>query len=78
MVPAIIATMSPGSRRSAGERIGPFEIERYLASGGMGDVYVGRVVDTGEAVALKFELGRADYLGQPAWVHAAMQVAFRF
>jgi hypothetical protein len=34
--------------------------------------------DISEAVAFKFELGRADYLGQPAWVQAAMQVAFRF
>jgi hypothetical protein len=34
--------------------------------------------DVSEAVALKFEIGRADYLGQPAWVQAAMQVAFRF
>jgi hypothetical protein len=34
--------------------------------------------DISEAVALKFELGRADYLGQPTWVQAAMQVAFRF
>jgi hypothetical protein len=34
--------------------------------------------DISEAVALKFELGRANYLGQPAWVQAAMQVAFRF
>jgi hypothetical protein len=34
--------------------------------------------DVNEAVALKFELGREDYLGQPAWVRAAMQVAFTF
>jgi hypothetical protein len=34
--------------------------------------------DMSEAVALKFELGRTDYLGRPAWVQAAMQVAFRF
>jgi hypothetical protein len=34
--------------------------------------------DITEAVAFKFEIGRADYLGQPAWVQAAMQVAFRF
>ncbi|HEX4593420.1 MAG TPA: hypothetical protein VH157_04050, partial [Bryobacteraceae bacterium] len=34
--------------------------------------------DLSEAVALKFELGRQDYLGQPAWVQAAMQIAFTF
>jgi hypothetical protein len=34
--------------------------------------------DVNEAVALKFELGREDYHGQPAWVRAAMQVAFSF
>ena len=34
--------------------------------------------DVNETVALKFELGRQDYLGQPAWVRAAMQVAFSF
>jgi tetratricopeptide (TPR) repeat protein len=46
--------MSPTRRRADGERIGAFEIVRYLASGGMGDVYVGRHVETGEEVALKF------------------------
>ncbi len=46
--------MSSGSRRDPGERIGDFEIVKYLASGGMGDVYVGRDVHSGEAVALKF------------------------
>ncbi len=46
--------MSPTRRRPDGERIGSFEIVRYLASGGMGDVYVGRQVDTDEEVALKF------------------------
>jgi hypothetical protein len=34
--------------------------------------------DISEAVALKFELGRQDYIGLPAWVQAAMQVAFTF
>jgi hypothetical protein len=34
--------------------------------------------DISEAVALKFEIGQANYLGQPAWIQAAMQVAFRF
>lgn len=47
-------TMTPSRRRVDGERIGPFEIVRYLASGGMGDVYVARVASTGDEVALKF------------------------
>jgi hypothetical protein len=34
--------------------------------------------DLNEAIALKFELGRDNSLGQPAWVQAAMQIAFRF
>ena len=39
--------MSPGLARKPGDRVGPFEIVEYLASGGMGDVYVGR--DTRES-----------------------------
>jgi hypothetical protein len=34
--------------------------------------------DLNEAVALKFELGRDNRVGQPAWVQAGMQVAFTF
>src|SRR5690349_16528645 len=46
--------MSAGGRRAAGDRVGPYEIGRYLASGGMGDVFVARHTASGEEVALKF------------------------
>ena len=34
-------------------RIGPFEIERELGRGGMGDVYLGRDTKLGRRVAIK-------------------------
>ncbi len=40
--------------RAPGERVGAFEIVRYLASGGMGDVYVALDTASREEVAIKF------------------------
>ncbi len=52
--------MSPPPRLAAGARVGPYVIERHLASGGMGEVYVAR--DNGDVgapdrVALKVVAG---------------------
>jgi serine/threonine protein kinase len=37
----------------AGERIGAYEILRFLGGGGMGDVYLGRHVHIGRQAAIK-------------------------
>ena len=58
-------------RGAAGDAVHQYMPWRTIVVGGLR-------YDINEAVALKFELGRADYLGLPAWVQAAMQVAFRF
>src|SRR6478736_2105157 len=40
--------LAPGTRLN-----GIFEIETHIASGGMGEIYRGRAVETGDAVAIK-------------------------
>jgi serine/threonine protein kinase/tetratricopeptide (TPR) repeat protein len=40
-------------RMKLGERLGAYELDSHLGSGGMGDVYAARHVATGERVALK-------------------------
>ncbi|MBC8328438.1 MAG: serine/threonine protein kinase [Planctomycetes bacterium] len=47
--------LEPGAEGSlVGERAGPFQLERHLASGGMGEVYLGqRVDDFEQTVAVK-------------------------
>lgn len=48
-----------GRRRNEGDRIGAYEVVRYLASGGMGDVYEARDTRTQATVALKLLGDRA-------------------
>ncbi len=45
--------MPPGRLRAVGDRIGPYEIVRHLASGGMGDVYEARSASHEDLIALK-------------------------
>lgn len=60
--PPAQATMSPSGSRpttavTAGTRIiGTYEIERLINTGGMGEVYRGRNIHNGEAVAIKIVL----------------------
>ena len=42
------AALAPGTRLN-----GIFEIERRIASGGMGEIYRGHVIETGDPVAIK-------------------------
>jgi hypothetical protein len=58
-------------RGPAGDAVRQYVPWRTIVVGGLR-------YDISEAVALKFELSQADHLGRPAWVQAAMQVAFRF
>ncbi|RMG07992.1 MAG: serine/threonine protein kinase [Planctomycetota bacterium] len=46
-------------RSLAGQRLGPFVVERLIAQGGMGAVFRARHTDTGEPVALKILLPEA-------------------
>ena len=57
--------MSPDSRQasfrrtrlSAGTRLnGIYEIDRLIGVGGMGEIYAGHVIETGDAVAVKVML----------------------
>src|SRR6202521_437897 len=45
---AAAARLAPGTRLN-----GIFEIERHIASGGMGEIYRGHVIETGDPVAIK-------------------------
>jgi serine/threonine protein kinase len=59
--PAQVTTSPSGSRPTtavtAGTRIiGTYEIERLINTGGMGEVYRGRNIHNGEAVAIKIVL----------------------
>jgi len=51
--PGMISSVSDDAAQVAGKRLGPFEIVRELARGGMGQVYVARDVRTDERVAVK-------------------------
>ncbi|PRP97713.1 Serine/threonine-protein kinase PknH [Enhygromyxa salina] len=42
------------ARLEPGQRLGPYELERHLGSGGMGEVYSARHTTTGKEVAIKF------------------------
>src|SRR5689334_12438387 len=49
-----MAGLDDGARIPPGARLnGIYEIERLIAVGGMGEVYAGRAVETGEPVAIK-------------------------
>jgi serine/threonine-protein kinase len=51
------ATSAPTARIPAGTQLnGIYEIERPIAAGGMGEVYKGRAIQTGDAVAIKMML----------------------
>ncbi len=47
------AKLSAPSKIKTGERLGSYELDTHLGSGGMGDVYSAHHVQTGERVALK-------------------------
>src|SRR6266446_8371040 len=48
------ANDAAGARLAPGTRLnGIFEIERHIASGGMGDIYRGHAIETGDPVAIK-------------------------
>ena len=48
------STVAPTSRLPPGTRLnGIFEIEQRIASGGMGEIYRGHAIETGDPVAIK-------------------------
>jgi serine/threonine-protein kinase len=46
--PALTARLAPGTQLN-----GVFEVEEHIASGGMGEIYRGRAIETGDVVAIK-------------------------
>lgn len=44
---------SPPARLTKNQRLGPFRIERFIAAGGMGEIYEAEQVDLKRSVALK-------------------------